>query len=96
MARLGQMTLTGAMVVLAVMLALSSHADRDESRSTSWGSSQAVMDPDPGFWRSHAGASAEGPRTYSAGMSHPSATSRVTVLPEIAAPPDLPTEGRLQ
>jgi hypothetical protein len=82
MTRLGQIVTSGAMVVLALLLAVWTHSGQAPSPQTTWGSAYGIQDPDPGFWRDHPSASDDAPRLYSVGMSRYVATSRVTVLPE--------------
>ncbi|MGH2617287.1 MAG: hypothetical protein ACRDJC_18805 [Thermomicrobiales bacterium] len=81
MTRLGQLAVTGLLVVLILALTILTRVDGDSARQTTWGSAYAFQDPDPGFWGGHQGRAAEAPHLYAAGMSRFIATSRVTVLP---------------
>lgn len=76
MTRLPHLTTTMAAIVLAVTLAAASRPGPEASPSGSWGSSLAIRDPDPGFWRAQPGERIAEARPYSAGMSSLAAMTR--------------------
>ncbi len=76
-----QIAFTAVVMALLLFLAVSAAPDRDGSPARTWGTSQTVLDPDPGFWRSQANATSPAARTYAVGMSDPIAMSRITVSP---------------
>jgi hypothetical protein len=81
MARLHHLTTAAAPLLLAVTLAVTGHSGPDASGSGSWGSSFAIRDPDPGFWRDQPGELAGEARPYSVGMSSLAAMTRITIAP---------------
>jgi hypothetical protein len=72
---------SAAYVAAALVIVVMAHPVPDASGTGSWGSSLAMRDPDPGFWRAHPGAMAESEQTYSVGMSSLAAMTRIAVAP---------------
>ena len=81
MARLHHLTTTMAALLLAVTLVAASRPGPEASPSGSWGSSLAIRDPDPGFWRAQSGELAVEARPYSVGTSSLAAMTRLEIAP---------------
>ena len=81
MARLHYLTTAAAPLLIAVTLAVTGHSGPDASGSGSWGSSFAIRDPDPGFWRDQPGELTGEARPYSVGMSSLAAMTRIKIAP---------------
>ena len=79
MAPLHHLATMAAPLLIALTLAVTSHPGPDASGSGSWGSSFAIRDPDPGFWRDQPGELASEARTYSVGMTSLATTTRIKI-----------------
>ena len=81
MSRLHHLTMTATAVLLVLTLAVSGDPGPTTPGASSWGSSFAIRDPDPAFWRPQPGDIPRSPRPYSVGISSLVAMTRIAVAP---------------
>ncbi len=84
------LTATMTSLLLAVTLAAASRPGPEASSSGPWGSSLAMRDPDPGYWRAQPGELTAGTRPYSAGMSSLAAVTPIRAAASPHPQPPLP------